>query len=288
MLAVAASMADCASITWELAAAIAGLRRNHLGARRGQRRLGALQGRPVIVELLLRQGIALDQRLGAGEALLRRCQLGLALRHHGLGGGLLAVPLGHQGGRGELGVLRLPHLGLGLGQLGLEHLGIHPRDDLAGLHEVALVDQDLRHPPGELGRDVHLGGLDAPVAAGESLAQAGRSRYVCQASAPAEHGRHQHRETAGAPAFCVSCHPISPCPGARIRANHEGMFGDRRHMGFDSGQARRGNFLCALHGGTFRPALRRVAAAGKRKRLRCADELRSCRRPWIADLRAGR
>ena len=183
------------------------LRRNHLRACRGQRRLGALQGRPIVIELLLRQGIALDQRLGTGEALLRRCQLGLALRHHGLGSALLALALGHQRGRGELGVLRLAHLSLGLGQLRLEHLSIHPRDDFAGLDEVALVDLDLGDPPGKLGRHVHLGGLDASVAAGESLAQAGRSRYLPDQHAYAEQRRHD--QGTAQPPFAFLFHPFS-------------------------------------------------------------------------------
>ena len=58
---LAASMADCASITLGTPGLDRRLRRNHLRACRGQRRLGALQGRPIVVELLLRQGIALDQ-----------------------------------------------------------------------------------------------------------------------------------------------------------------------------------------------------------------------------------
>ncbi len=105
-------------------------------------------------------------------ALLRGGQFGAALKDHGLGGGLLALALGNQGLGGEDGVLRLAYLGAGLVELGLQHFGVHARDDLAGLDEVAFVDADLADAPAELGRHVDLGSLDAPVAAGESVAQA--------------------------------------------------------------------------------------------------------------------
>ncbi|MNP03437.1 hypothetical protein D3C76_953220 [compost metagenome] len=119
----------------------------------------------------MRQRVAPDQRLGAGEAFLRGGQFRLALVDHRAGGGLLAFPLRHQRAGGELGVLLPAQFRLGLRQLGLEHLGIHARDHLAGLHEVALVDQDFRDTSGQLGRHVDLGGLDAAVAAGEAIAQ---------------------------------------------------------------------------------------------------------------------
>ncbi|KKF67131.1 hypothetical protein XU19_24085, partial [Vibrio parahaemolyticus] len=46
-------------------------------------------------------------------------------------------------------------------------LRVHSHQDLTGGDEIALVDQDLLDPAGDLGRHVDLGRLDPPVAAGE-------------------------------------------------------------------------------------------------------------------------
>ena len=42
------------------------------------------------------------------------------------------------------GVLRLANLGLGLAQLGGEHLDVHLREYLSGGDEIAFVDVDLQ------------------------------------------------------------------------------------------------------------------------------------------------
>lgn len=120
----------------------AGLSRNHLRARSRQRSLGALHHGAIIIELLLWQGVALDQLLGTTEAFLCGCEFSLTLRHHGLRGGLLTRPLGNQRLGGGLRILRPTHLGLSLGQLSFENLSIHARDHFAAFDEVALINVD--------------------------------------------------------------------------------------------------------------------------------------------------
>ncbi|MCY1533999.1 hypothetical protein D9M68_693550 [compost metagenome] len=126
----------------------------------------------------MRQRIAGHQGAGPAEALLRGGEFGLALRDHGSGGDLLAFPLSHQRPGGGRGVLRPAYLGAGLGQLGFQHLGIHAGQDLALADEIALVHADFRHASGQLGGHIQLSGLDAPVTAGESLAQTGGPQPV--------------------------------------------------------------------------------------------------------------
>lgn len=121
-----------------------GLARQNLGTGGAECGLAALQGGQVIVEFLLGQGIASDQGLGTGVALLRRSQLGLTLVHNGFGGGFLADAQGNLGMGRAGGVLRLANLGLGLAQLGGEHLDVHLREYLSGGDEIAFVDVDLQ------------------------------------------------------------------------------------------------------------------------------------------------
>ena len=83
----------------------------------------------------------------------------------------MTLVLGHAGTGGLQGVAAALQLGLGLASLGFQTSGIHACHHLIRFDEVALVDQDLRHPSCELGGDVDLRRFDAAVAAGEGVAQ---------------------------------------------------------------------------------------------------------------------
>ena len=183
-----------------LGCSYAGLGRADLSAGGGQRSLGTLQAGQIVIQSLLRQGVALDQRGAARVTFARGIQLSLALVHHGLGGKFFALAQADLAGGGDLAILCLAQLGAGLGQLGFEHLGVHARENLAGLDEVTFVDFDAGDAPGEFGRHIHFGGFDAPVTAGEPLAQA------CRAQLPPGHGG-QDGDAAGdqigQAAFCV-------------------------------------------------------------------------------------
>ncbi len=126
----------------------------------------------MIVELLAWHGVTRHQGFGALIALAGGGQLGLALGHSGFGRGFLAFALGDQGLRREDGILALAKLRPRLVELRLQYLGVHARQDLAGLNEIAFVDEDLQHSARALGGHVDLGGFDAPVARREALAQA--------------------------------------------------------------------------------------------------------------------
>lgn len=116
-----------------------------------------------VVELLRRGGPAGARALGAIEAADRK--------------GELVPPLRRERGRGRQGALAHRDLcarrGDGLprhlqqrsrlGALGVERVGLHADERIAGADEVAFIGEDLLDPPGGLGRDVDLGGLDAPV-----------------------------------------------------------------------------------------------------------------------------
>ncbi len=105
-------------------------------------------------------------------ALLRGGQFGAALKYYCFGRGLFALALSDQRLGGKDGVFRLAHLGAGLVQLGVQHLGVHARNDLARLYEVTFVNGDFTDAAAQFGSDIDLCGFDAPVAAGEALAQA--------------------------------------------------------------------------------------------------------------------
>jgi hypothetical protein len=59
---------------------------------------------------------------------------------------------------------------LGFVALGLQREHLHAGQRLAGADEVALIDEDGIDPAAQLGGHVDLGGFDAAVAAGQSLA----------------------------------------------------------------------------------------------------------------------
>ncbi|MCY1454192.1 hypothetical protein D9M71_712400 [compost metagenome] len=149
-------------------------------------------------------------------AFLCSSQLGLALQHHCLGGGLLAFALRDHGAGGEDGILRLAHLSLGLAQLGLQNLGVHACEDLLRLDEVALGDVDRDDAPGRLGRHVDLGGLDAPVATDEAIAEAlGLQALPDQPASGCQH----RQQCAAANPFLLfhAVHPVSERFPARWR-----------------------------------------------------------------------
>ena len=68
-----------------------------------------------------------------------RGQFGAPLQYHCLGSGLLALALGDQRLGGEDGVFRLAHLGAGLVELGVEHVGVEVGDRAADGHAVGTV-----------------------------------------------------------------------------------------------------------------------------------------------------
>ena len=102
----------------------------------------------------------------------------IAYMPQGLGHRGVGLALGDQRQRGLPGALCVGHLGAGLGQLGVDGAGVHAGDDLAGLHEVAFVHQDLGDPAGELGGHVHLDRLNAPVARHEAAIVGGRAELL--------------------------------------------------------------------------------------------------------------
>ena len=71
----------------------------------------------------------------------------LALAHDGLRGDFLAFTQAHLGTGRQLAVLRLTHLRLGLQHLRLEYLGVHARNHLPGLDELALLNLDTGDAP---------------------------------------------------------------------------------------------------------------------------------------------
>ena len=78
------------------------------------------------------------------------------------------LALGDLGTRGLARAVGVGDLGARLRELGLQGLDVHACDHVGAGDEVAFVDQDLVHPPGRLGGDIDLGGLDAAVAAHEA------------------------------------------------------------------------------------------------------------------------
>jgi hypothetical protein len=81
--------------------------------------------------------------------------------------------------------LRLAHQGFGLLERGFEIAGIHHRDHLARLDDVALVDKELGDAAGELGVDIDLIGFEPPVARGEAGRQAQLMLLPPEPSTPA-------------------------------------------------------------------------------------------------------
>jgi hypothetical protein len=66
----------------------------------------------------------------------------------------------------------LSGLGARLVALRVEYVNLHLRQRLTLFHKIALVDDDVLHPPSELSCDVNLSGLNAAVSIDETCAQA--------------------------------------------------------------------------------------------------------------------
>ncbi len=91
----------------------------------------------------------LDQTLGTLQRLAGQRHIGTRLAHPGL--------------RLLNRLARLRYLRLGGPQLGAQIVGIQPRHHRPRLDRVALMRPQLRQPPGNLGRNIHLNRLQPPV-----------------------------------------------------------------------------------------------------------------------------
>ena len=160
----------------------------NLGTCHRHGRFGAVHARAVLVDLLLRNGPIGQQRLGASERGARHAALSLALAQHGLGGDKVGTGLGHQRQGRHLLALRIEQLGLGLVQHRLHGGVVHVGHHLPHLHRIALIDQNVLHPSGALGGNVHLGGLDAAVARRKALRIAASLLVLPVPPAPGDHG----------------------------------------------------------------------------------------------------
>ena len=106
-----------------------------------------LGGGTVVVEHLLRDGLAASQLLRTGELPIGHVLLGLALRDDGHSGRPFGLPLGHHALRRFDADFRAPQLRLGLAALGLELRRVHAGQHLAGSDELAFTGQDFPHSP---------------------------------------------------------------------------------------------------------------------------------------------
>jgi hypothetical protein len=93
----------------------------------------------------------------------------------------------------------VPQLRPGLALLGCKGVGVEHGDDLAGLHPISLAHADVRQPSGELGRDVHLGGLDSTVAHRKALGHGVLAQKTAQpcGQLPRIPAGHQHPTRCG-------------------------------------------------------------------------------------------
>jgi len=78
-----------------------------------------------------------------------------------------------------------------LTQLSLKRLSIHPGQNLTGLDNITVVDQDLCDAPRCFGGNVDLRGFDTPVSHRKTLRKASRRELAPgEDAAPREGGRH--------------------------------------------------------------------------------------------------
>src|SRR5665213_2280323 len=124
-----------------------------------QSRVRRVESRIGRVHLLL----PLIEQFGCRVSLLLEKSRPAELLRRKLGGGLLLLDIG---ARLLDRVLRLHHLRFGCGERLSEILRIHAGQHLALRHPVALVDEELRDAPRELGGNVDLVRLDAAIAGG--------------------------------------------------------------------------------------------------------------------------
>jgi hypothetical protein len=137
----------------------------------------ALHAGLIRVQLAAADEPLVDQALGALQRLAGQRHIGLRLAH--------------PGPRFIDGLPRLRHLRLLLPQLGAQVVGIQPRHHRPRLDHVALVRPQLRQPPGNLGRHIHLGRLQPPVPGRQPRRQAGRTLLIEEI--PACCGQHQKK-----------------------------------------------------------------------------------------------
>ena len=101
-------------------------------------------------------------------------EFSLALGDRGLSGNRIALACYHLGlgtGNGGDGLLRLSTRRVALG---VEHVHLHLRQRLPGLHKITFVHHDILHASGELGGNVNFGRLHASVAAHKTNTGTGR------------------------------------------------------------------------------------------------------------------
>jgi hypothetical protein len=91
------------------------------------------------------------------------------------------------------GPLRLLDQGFVLPERRLEIACVHHCDDLAGLHHVPFVGQQLEDAPGEFGVDIDLVRFEAPVAPGDAGRQPRPVVHppIADAEPADQHGEHQ-------------------------------------------------------------------------------------------------
>ena len=157
-----------------------------------ERRFGAADAGAIVVQFLDRGGAFGGEGLGTGEAAPGRVQFGLALGDLGPGGGDIALAQDHLGFGSGGAVFGLLASGLGLGALGIEGIELHPRQRLAGGHEVAFAHEDVLDAARQLGGHVDLGGLDAAVATDETFA-----RPAVEQTVPGPPGQQCHDDDDG-------------------------------------------------------------------------------------------
>ena len=119
----------------------------------------------------MRRASLLDQSLSAGEFAGRQFQVGFALRKPRFGCRLFALSLCQHASRSVCIALCHVTLSLRFVELGREHVNVHVGDHLTGRDEISFIHELVKHAPRQLRRNIDLGGLDAPVAAGETLGE---------------------------------------------------------------------------------------------------------------------
>ena len=116
-------------------------------------------------------------------------ELRLTLLHHRFAGPHFALPLIEQRAGGGHGALCLFDLCGGFQTLLVQYPGIHLRQHFALANKLSLFDQNIVDTPGGFGGDIHLGGFNSAVAAGEPVRQSWRTQR------PPRHGGNDHRDT---------------------------------------------------------------------------------------------
>ncbi|MNT25197.1 hypothetical protein D3C72_1607040 [compost metagenome] len=121
-----------------------------------------------VVDDLLRDGVARQQLLRARIGLGGGIKLGLALFHYRQRRGLFRLPLGDKAvGRIDC-YFRTAELCFGLTLPRFQLGGVHLRQHLPGLHEIAFAHHDVLKAAGGFGGNIDLDRLDPAVAGRET------------------------------------------------------------------------------------------------------------------------